>query len=114
MSEAIISLPAKPVHQSALKTADELTPPSVAEGMTARIRETFAQGKRAVPDTHLVEQTDRVLLAQRRYQKRIVFGAPHLRCLICAIVEAEGAERTRLEAEISALVRSIAEHGVHA
>jgi hypothetical protein len=50
--------------------------------MTARIRETFAQGKRAVPDTHLVEQTDRVLLAQRRYQKRIVFGAPHLRCLI--------------------------------
>jgi len=65
-----------------LKTADVLTPPSVAAGMTTRLREAFAQGKRAVPETHLVEQTDRVLLAQRRYQTRIVFGAPHLRCLV--------------------------------
>ncbi len=65
-----------------LETADELTPPSVAEGMTARIREAFAQGKRTLPETHLVEQTSRVLLAQRRYQTRIVFGAPHLRCLV--------------------------------
>jgi hypothetical protein len=65
-----------------LKTADELTPPSVAEGMTTRIRTAFADSKRGVPDTHLVEQTDRVLLSQRRYQKRIVFGALHLRSLV--------------------------------
>jgi hypothetical protein len=65
-----------------LKTADELTPPSVAEGMTARVREAFAQSKRTVPESHLEEQTDRVLLSQRCYQKRIVFGGPHLRCLV--------------------------------
>jgi hypothetical protein len=65
-----------------LKTADDLTPPSVAEAMTARIREAFAQAKRSLPETHLVEQTDRVLLSHRRYQKRIVFGASHLRCLV--------------------------------
>ncbi|APR86598.1 Uracil-DNA glycosylase, family 4 [Minicystis rosea] len=64
-----------------LKTADELTPPSVAENMTARVREAWSQSKRTLPETHLEEQTDRVLLSQRRYQKRIVFGAPHLRCL---------------------------------
>lgn len=67
-----------------LKTADELTPPAVADSMTARVREAFAQSKRTVPETHLEEQTDRVLLSQRRYQKRIVFGAPHLRCLVRA------------------------------
>jgi hypothetical protein len=54
--------------------------------MTARIREAFArafsEGKRTLPETHLVEQTNRVLLAQRRYQTRIVFGARHLRCLV--------------------------------
>jgi hypothetical protein len=65
-----------------LKTADELTPPSVAEGMTARVREGFAQSKRTLPESHLEEQTDRVLLSQRCYQKRIVFGAPHLRCMV--------------------------------
>jgi hypothetical protein len=66
-----------------LKDADELTPPTVADGMTTRIiRDAFAATKRLVPDTHLVEQTDRVLLGQRRYQKRIVFGGPHLRCLV--------------------------------
>ena len=65
-----------------LATADELTPPTVSDGMTARIREAFAASKRAVADTHLVEQTDRVLLGQRRYQKRIVFGGAHLRCLV--------------------------------
>jgi hypothetical protein len=65
-----------------LKTADDLTPPAVAEGMSARIREAFATSKRAVPEGHLAEQTDRVLLSQRRYQKRIVFGAAHLRCLV--------------------------------
>jgi hypothetical protein len=66
-----------------LKTADDLTPPPVAEAMTKRIEEAFvASSRRPVPDTHLVEQRDRVLLTQRRYRKRIVFGGPHLRCLL--------------------------------
>lgn len=65
-----------------LQTADELTPPSVSESMTTRVREAFAQSKRTVPETHLEEQTSRVLLSQRRYQKRIVFGASHLRCMV--------------------------------
>jgi hypothetical protein len=65
-----------------LETADELTPPQTADTMTARVREAWAQSKRTLNESHLQEQTDRVLLSQRRYQKRIVFGAPHLRCLV--------------------------------
>jgi hypothetical protein len=65
-----------------LESADELTPPSVSEGMTARVKEALAQARKSLPETHLDEQTDRVLLEQRRYQKRIVYGAPHLRCLV--------------------------------
>jgi hypothetical protein len=65
-----------------LEGADELTPPSLAEAATKRVREAFAAPKRAVPETHLADQTDRVLLTQRRYEKRVVFGGAHLRCLL--------------------------------
>jgi hypothetical protein len=65
-----------------LEDADELTPPEVAVGMTTRIREAFAAARKSVPESVFREQTDRVLLSQRRYQRRIVFGEPHLRCLV--------------------------------
>ena len=68
--------------QAFLEKADELTPPEVADAMTARLREAFVQAKKSTPEPQLREQTDRVLLSQRRYQQRIVFGAPHLRCLV--------------------------------
>jgi hypothetical protein len=65
-----------------LEGADELTPPSVADAATKRVRTAFVATKRSVPETHVVDQTDRVLLAQRRYEKRIVFGGQHLRFLL--------------------------------
>jgi hypothetical protein len=65
-----------------LQGADDLTPASVSAGMTTRIREAFNHDKKAMPDAYLDEQTDRVLLERRRYDKRIVFGDPHLRCLV--------------------------------
>lgn len=64
-----------------LDTPNLTCAPAVAEGMTARIRDAFAQGKRVVPPGYLDAQTERVLLEQRHYQKRTVLGAPHLRAL---------------------------------
>lgn len=59
-----------------------LSPPGVADGLAARIREAFEQGKRVVPAGYLEAQTERILLDQRRYQRRSVFGEPHLRALL--------------------------------
>jgi hypothetical protein len=59
-----------------------LCPGSVADGFTRRIREEFKAEARSLPDSYLEEETDRVLLEKRHYQKRIVFGEPHLRTLL--------------------------------
>ncbi|MFT3766434.1 MAG: hypothetical protein QM820_13115 [Minicystis sp.] len=56
--------------------------PAVAEGLTRRIDQAFAQGKRAVPGDYVEAQRERVLLEQRRYQRRAVFGDKHLRALL--------------------------------
>jgi hypothetical protein len=53
----------------------------VAQSLTTKIRETFARGKRAVPATYLDTESERALLEKRAYQKRNVFGGPHLRAL---------------------------------
>lgn len=53
----------------------------VAQSLTTRIREAFAKGKRAVPGTYLDTESERALLEKRAYQKRNVFGGPHLRGL---------------------------------
>ena len=55
--------------------------PDVAQSLTSRIREAFAKGKRAVPGTYLDTESERALLERRAYQKRNVFGGPHLRVL---------------------------------
>jgi len=65
-----------------LKTPGLLSGPLVAEGLTSRLRDAFAQGKRMVPTNYLAEQTERALLEHRHYQKRRVFGGAHLRVLL--------------------------------
>ncbi|MEP7121506.1 MAG: DUF2169 domain-containing protein [Byssovorax sp.] len=60
------------------------TAPAVAEGLTARIREAWNQGKRMVAPGYLDAQTERALTEQRHYQKRTVFGGTHLRALLHA------------------------------
>ncbi len=47
--------------------------------MTTRVREAFANSNRPVAATYLDDQTERALLDRRAYQKRSVFGEPHLR-----------------------------------
>lgn len=54
----------------------------VAEGLAQRIKEAFAQGSRSVPASYLDSHTERSLLEQRAFQKRTVFGEPHLRTLL--------------------------------
>jgi hypothetical protein len=58
------------------------TAPAVAEGLTARIREAWNQGKRVVAPGYLDAQTERALTEQRHYQRRTVFGGTHLRALL--------------------------------
>jgi hypothetical protein len=61
----------------------DLSPaPAVLDAMTGRVREAFGRVKRAVPASYLEAQTERALLEQRRYQKRVFRGEPHLRALL--------------------------------
>lgn len=61
--------------------APDLRSSSGVEGVTQRVREAFAQGKRPLPQGYLDGVVSRVLLEQRAYQQRVVLGAPHLRAL---------------------------------
>ncbi|MFO0593397.1 MAG: DUF2169 domain-containing protein [Polyangiaceae bacterium] len=54
----------------------------VAEGLVNRVKEAFAQGNRTLPASYLDTHTERMLLEQRAFQKRTVFGEPHLRTLL--------------------------------
>lgn len=65
-----------------LKTPGLPTAPAVLEALSNRIRDAFARIKRIVPQSYLETQTERALLEQRRYQKRMFDGAPHLRALL--------------------------------
>jgi hypothetical protein len=53
----------------------------VAEGLTGRVKEAFAQGNRMLPPSYLETHTERILLEQRHYQKRTVFGELWIRSL---------------------------------
>jgi hypothetical protein len=57
---------------------------SVAEGLTQKIRDAFVQANRAVPPRYLETHTERMLLDQRAYQKRMILGQPRLRTLFLA------------------------------
>jgi len=56
----------------------------VAEGLTTRVKESFAQGNRMLPPSYLETHTERVLLEQRHYQRRTVFGEKVIRSLFVA------------------------------
>jgi hypothetical protein len=73
-----------------LTTPGLMSAPAVAEGLTKRIEDAFAQGKRVVPAGYLEAQRERALLEQRQYQRRAVFGGKHVRGLL----RMEGAEAT--------------------
>jgi len=62
-----------------LRTPDLLSPPGVIEGFTARVQDAFRKMRKAVPPGYLDDQTERVLVEKRLYQRREVFGGPHLR-----------------------------------
>lgn len=55
---------------------------TVSEGLTGRIREAFAREKKGLPADYLDQQMERVLLSERHYQKRKVFGGRFVRCLV--------------------------------
>lgn len=71
-----------------LKTPDLMCSPGVIEGFTLRIQEAFRKLRRtattaaATTAGYLEEQTERVLLEKRCYQRREVFGATHLRAMM--------------------------------
>ncbi len=65
-----------------LATPGLMSAPAVAEGLTKRMEDAFAQGKRVVPAGYLDAQRERALLEQRQYQRRAVFGGKHLRGLL--------------------------------
>lgn len=65
-----------------LKTPGLTSAPAVSEGLTTRIKEAFAQGRRGMPPAYVDTQTERVLLEQRSYQRRAVLGEKHLRGLL--------------------------------
>jgi hypothetical protein len=56
----------------------------VAEAMTMRLREAFAQQSRSLPPNYLERTVDRTLLEQRLYQKRAVLGGEMIRALLFA------------------------------
>jgi hypothetical protein len=56
----------------------------LAETLTGRLKEAFAQGKRVVPPDVIDAHTDRMLLEQRAYQKRAVYGKRWIRALLGA------------------------------
>jgi hypothetical protein len=54
----------------------------VIEGLTAQVRELYAQGLRALPLRQLDAHIERTLLQQRHFQKRTVLGQSRIRCLL--------------------------------
>jgi hypothetical protein len=65
-----------------LKTPWLQSSSGVAEGLTQRVKEAFAQGSRTLPPSYLDTHTERMLLEQRHYQRRTVFGEVWIRSLL--------------------------------
>jgi hypothetical protein len=57
--------------------------PVVAEGLGTRIRETFEK-RGLIPAGQLDGQAERALLGGRHFQRRVLFGGPHVRALFHA------------------------------
>lgn len=56
----------------------------IAEGLTEKVREAFASAKRMVPGDYLDAHTERMLLEQRAYQRRNVYGRKWIRSVMRA------------------------------
>ena len=84
--------------QAAIDTAQKLlqTPwlnggaSELADNLTVKIREAFAQQTRAVPARYLDHHTERILLHQRAYQKRTVLGKTCVRGVLVLAGTKEG------------------------
>jgi hypothetical protein len=66
---------------TAMADAGALSDP-VAHGLTYRLREAFQHVKHQLGPRYLAATADRALLEGRRFQKRDVFGGPHVRALL--------------------------------
>ena len=55
---------------------------ALCEKLTTRLRETFAQSQRVMPQGYLASQAERILLEQRHYQKRTLLGQRWIRGLL--------------------------------
>ncbi len=53
----------------------------IAEGLGERLKEAFAQGKRMIPPDYLESHTERMVLGERRYQRRSLLGDTWIRSL---------------------------------
>lgn len=74
-----------------LATPGLVAAPDVALTMSGKIRDAFLNNpNRIVAPTYLDDQTERALLDRRAYQKRSVFGEPHLRSLFYFAGSADG------------------------
>lgn len=58
--------------------------PPMVDALSSRLWEAFSKAKRAVPAETLRAHADSMLLQKRRFQRREVFGAWHLRALLHA------------------------------
>jgi len=56
--------------------------PAIPEGLTVRLREAFASGRRPLSSTELDAHIERALITKRHYQKRELFGGQKLRALL--------------------------------
>ncbi len=67
---------------SFLATPSLLAGPAAPEALRSRVADAFEQGRNHVDKDYLPEQPERPLLTGRHYQRRKVFGASHIRCLL--------------------------------
>jgi hypothetical protein len=63
---------------------------AVAEGMTTRLKEAFAQTTRGLPSNYVDSSVERILLEQRRYQKRTILGSARLRAALVPVGTSPG------------------------
>lgn len=68
--------------QELLRTPWLQSASTIADGLVLQLKEIFAQGNRILPARYLETHTDRILLENRHYQKRVVLGHPSLRSLL--------------------------------
>lgn len=68
-------------HAAAMAETPLSHAPEVAAALGARIREAWAEANHTLPGEHLSALAGRVLLAERRYQKRDLFGETWVRAL---------------------------------